>query len=80
MAKKNPNKQEFTLEEGFRQMEGILEKLEQEDVTLEEAFQNYSKGMLLLQACNQQIDTVEKKILKLSADGLSQESWELQEK
>lgn len=76
MAKKNPEKQEFTLEEGFRQMEDILETLEKEDVSLEEAFQNYSKGMMVLKACSQQIDRVEKKVLKLSAEAPAGEPWE----
>jgi exodeoxyribonuclease VII small subunit len=76
MAKKNPEKQEFTLEEGFRQMEGILEALEQDDVTLEEAFQNYQKGMTVLKACAGQIDKVEKKVLKLSTDASTGEPWE----
>jgi exodeoxyribonuclease VII small subunit len=76
MAKKNPEKQEFTLDEGFRQMEVILETLEQEDVSLEEAFANYSKGMMVLKACSQQIDRVEKKVLKLSADSTTGEPWE----
>jgi exodeoxyribonuclease VII small subunit len=76
MAKKNPQMQALTLEEGFRQMEGILETLEQEDVSLEEAFQNYSMGMMVLRACTQQIDKVEKKVLKLSADASLGEPWE----
>ena len=50
-----------------------IEKLEAEDVTLEEAFSAYSAGMKLLKECNAQIDKVEKKVLKLTADGQLEE-------
>ena len=36
---------------------------------MEEAFAAYSDGMKLLKECNDQIDKVEKKVLKLAADG-----------
>lgn len=57
------------LEENFAGLETLIEKLEEEDITLEEAFSAYSEGMKLLKICNEQIDTVEKKVLKLSEDG-----------
>lgn len=59
----------MTIEENFAKLEDTIEKLEQEDVSLEEAFALYSEGMKLLKECNEQIDRVEKKVLKLAADG-----------
>ena len=62
-----------SLEEKLARLELEIEKLEAEDVTLEEAFTAYSDGMKLLKECNAQIDKVEKKVLKLSADGQLEE-------
>ena len=67
------SKENISLEENFAKLEQEIEKLESEDVTLEEAFQAYSAGMKLLKECNDQIDKVEKKVLKLTADGKLQE-------
>ena len=61
--------QEFRLEENFARLEREIEKLEGENVSLEEAFEAYSAGMKILKECNDQIDKVEKKVLKLTADG-----------
>jgi exodeoxyribonuclease VII small subunit len=59
----------MTIEENFAKIEETIEKLEQDDISLEEAFAAYSDGMKLLKECNDQIDKVEKKVLKLAADG-----------
>ena len=67
------SKETLTLEENFARLELEIEKLEGENVTLEEAFLAYSAGMKLLKDCNAQIDKVEKKVLKLSADGSLEE-------
>ncbi len=59
----------MTIEENFAKIEETIEKLEQDDISLEDAFAAYSEGMKLLKECNDQIDKVEKKVLKLAADG-----------
>ncbi len=58
-----------TLSEVFRQLDGITEELEKEDISLEDSFQLYSEGMKLLKICNDKIDTVEKKMLILDREG-----------
>lgn len=58
-----------SLEENFNHIEEMITILENEDVTLEDAFSAYSKGINLLKECNKQIDQVEKKVLKLNGDG-----------
>lgn len=60
---------ELSLEENFAGLEEIIEKLESDDLPLEEAFKAYSDGMRLLKACNDQIDRVEKQVLKLTEEG-----------
>lgn len=66
-------KETLSLEENFARLEQEIEKLEAEDVTLEEAFLAYSAGMKLLKECNAQIDKVEKKVLKLTNEGQLEE-------
>lgn len=62
-------KKERSLEENFDRLEEIIEKLEGDDIPLEDAFQAYSDGMKLLKTCNDQIDRVEKQVLKLTEEG-----------
>ena len=59
----------YTLEENFARLENTMEQLEREDIPLEEAFQAYSEGMAILKQCSEQIDRVEKQVLKLSENG-----------
>ena len=58
-----------TLEDAFLQLETVIERLEAEDISLEDSFKAYSEGMELLQFCNASIDRVEKKVLKMNEDG-----------
>lgn len=58
-----------TLEDAFIQLEAVIERLEAEDISLEDSFKAYSEGMELLQFCNASIDRVEKKVLKMNEDG-----------
>lgn len=59
----------MTLEDNFLKIEEVIEKLEADDISLEDAFAAYSEGMNLLKDCNAQIDKVEKKVLKMTEDG-----------
>ena len=51
------------LEELFGQLEDTIQKMEKEEISLEDSFQLYHKGMDLLKQCNDKIDKVEKKML-----------------
>ena len=61
------------LEENFEMLQETIAQLEREDISLEEGFEAYSRGMALLKECNDQIDGVEKKVLKLSGQGQLEE-------
>ena len=58
-----------SLEQNLERLDAVIEQLEAEDVSLEDAFAAYSAGMAILKECNEQIDRVEKKVLKLSEQG-----------
>ena len=71
MAEKKIKKEEKqpSLEELFEGLDEVVARLEGEEITLEESFQLYQKGMNMLKRCNETIDTVEKKVQILDENG-----------
>ena len=67
------DKKKETLEEMFTQLESVIKTMEQGDVSLEETFDLYHKGMNLLKSCNDKIDKVEKNMLILDDIGEAHE-------
>ncbi len=60
--------EELTLEQGFAQLDEIIEKLEDREIPLEDSFKYYEEGVKLLKTCNDKIDRVEKQVQQLNAD------------
>lgn len=58
-----------SLEENFKQLDEMIEKLEDKEIGLEESFSLYEQGMKLLKQCNDQIDQVEKKVMVMNQNG-----------
>lgn len=58
-----------SLEETFAEIETIIEQMEQPEVTLDESFLLYQRGVGQLKVCNELLDEVEKKMQVLTADG-----------
>ena len=67
--KKAEEQEQRSLEENFSELEELIGQLEAEDISLEDAFTAYSKGMNVLKQCNEQIDRVEKQVMKLNEEG-----------
>lgn len=67
------NQNDFKLEEAFEKLDEMLDVLESPDISLEESFEVYKEGMTLLTKCNETIDQVEKKVLKLTEEGKLEE-------
>lgn len=61
------------LEEIFSALDGVIERLEGDDISLEDSFALYNQGMTMLKQCNDKIDTVEKKIKVLDENGKEQD-------
>ena len=61
--------EEISLEEAFGMLDESTRSLEKEDISLEDSFSAYKKGMDLLKICNDKIDQVEKKVLVLNEEG-----------
>lgn len=63
------DKKKPSLEETFAEIETIIEKMEQPEVSLDEAFKLYQRGVGGLKVCNELLDEVEKRMQILAADG-----------
>ena len=68
MEQKN-NKKEMGLEERFAAIELILDQMEDENVTLDESFELYKKGMEQMKAAYQALDQIEKAMLVMNESG-----------
>lgn len=54
-----------TVEESFEELEQLLDKLEDEESSLEDSFRYFERGMELVRDCSAKIDKVEKKMIIL---------------
>ena len=57
---------EMTLESAFEALDTLLGRMEDKDLSLEEAFLLYQEGTKLVAFCNASIDKVEKQIIEIS--------------
>ena len=64
---------ELTFEEMMDSLDICVKDLESDEISLEDSFHIYEKGMRLRKECNEKIDRVEKKVLMLDEDGSTQE-------
>lgn len=62
-------KENVTLETLFEELDKVVAKMESGDTTLEESFQLYQKGLLMLKQCNEKVDLIEKQVLILEENG-----------
>lgn len=60
---------QISLEDTFAEIEAIIAKMEQPDVTLDESFSLYKNGVKRLKTCNELLDAVEKKMQVIEPDG-----------
>ncbi len=56
---------ELTLEEMMEELEACVKELEAPEVSLENSFHIYEKGIKLVKSCNDRIDKVEKEVIIL---------------
>ena len=61
------------IEEKFEEIDKIISDLEINEVTLDESFELYKKGMDLIKECNKEIDKVEKQVIILQEQDENQE-------
>ncbi|MCI8292742.1 MAG: exodeoxyribonuclease VII small subunit [Hespellia sp.] len=69
MTEENTTQKEASLEEMFDSLEKVIERMETEEISLEESFTLYQNGIQLLKKCNDTLDAVEKKVQILDETG-----------
>lgn len=71
-GRKKAEQNQIGLEESLAQLEQVMETMESSELSLEQSFDLYKKGMDLLLQCNQAIDKVEKELMILEGinDGI----------
>lgn len=66
--KKAEEAKQPSLEESIKALEEVIACMEEEELSLEQSFSMYKKGMDLLMQCNKAVDRVEKE-LKIIEEG-----------
>ena len=67
------NEKTLTLEERFVHLEQIVARMEDTDVSLDEAFELYKKGLDEVKSANDMVQGMEKAMLVLNSDGQLEE-------
>ena len=63
----------INFEASLKELESLVEKLEDEDINLEDSVKSFEKGVNLVKQCQKQLQDAELKIKKLLDDGSSSE-------
>ncbi len=58
-------KTKFSIEKAFEELDEILERLDDPELSLSDSMEYYKKGVKLLDKCNQTLDKTEKEIIVL---------------
>ncbi len=58
-----------SIESKFEALDKIVEKLSDEELSLEESFSAFEQGMKLVKECNESIDQVEKQVRVINGEG-----------
>lgn len=69
MADEIKKEDELSVEEAFARMQALIKDMEREDATLEQSFADYEEGMRLVKLCTGKIDSVERRVQQMNADG-----------
>lgn len=67
------DKDKLTIEDRFEKLDAIVSKLEDGNISLEESFELYKKGMEYVKECSDELNTVEKKVLQIKNNGETDE-------
>ena len=67
------NEKTLTPEERFAHLEQIVARMEDADVSLDEAFELYKKGLDEVKSANDMVQGMEKAMLVLNSDGQLEE-------
>lgn len=71
--------EKISFEEAMKNLEDIVEKLEEGDVPLEEAIAIYRKGMELSKLCHDKLKNVEEQLTQIITEDGKKEEFSIQE-
>lgn len=60
--------EKMTIEQGFYKLGEIMERMEKTDISLEESFRLYNKGIKLVKQIKEKLDDTEKKLIVLEEE------------
>lgn len=58
----------MTIEQGFGKLGEIIERMEETDISLEESFRLYNRGIKLVKQIKEKLDDTEKKLIVLEEE------------
>ena len=58
----------LTFEQAIGQLKGIVDRIEQGEIPLQDSLEQYEKGMALIKHCRDILQTAEKRIEKISKE------------
>jgi len=77
MAKNNENDvSKLSFEDTIKELTGIVSKIEQGQISLENSIQQYERGMTLIKHCRQILSKAEERIVKISEENQTENSGE----
>lgn len=62
MAQAKAKKEEKTINTYFEEIEQLIDEMEDPGQSLEDSFDKYKRGVLLIKECSEKIDRVEKEL------------------
>ncbi|MBD3670977.1 MAG: exodeoxyribonuclease VII small subunit [Gammaproteobacteria bacterium] len=69
MAKKKQDTADLDFEKTLEELEGLVQRLEQGDQSLEQSLKDFERGVTLTRAAQQALKQAEQKVLMLSGEG-----------
>ena len=72
--KKQKITDEMSFEETIKELTGIVEKIEQGQISLQDSLGQYERGMVLIKHCRQILEKAEKRIEKISKEEPSKDN------
>ena len=77
--KQKDNLDKVSFEEAIKELTGIVSKIEQGEIPLQQSLEQYEKGMLLIKHCREILKKAEKRIEKIAEDKNAEEETENKE-
>jgi exodeoxyribonuclease VII small subunit len=65
---KNDDIEKMTFEQAIQQLKGIVDRIEQGEIPLQDSLEQYEKGMALIKHCRDILQKAEKRIEKISKE------------